>query len=198
MTPAVDPVGVRDLEELAVPESEPSSDHIRRELLNPGVEIAYDRIVVAAGVLQRVLDLRERLLELREVLRCAELGIRFGQGEQPAQRGRQRPFRLTALGRSRTLGRHGPIPCGDHRFEGLLLVAGVALHGFDDVRDEIRAPFELDVDIGPGVVGLDVQPDEPVVDADDGQGGRRKDHEDDNQCHRVCAPRRDASRASYC
>ena len=54
------------------------------------------------------------------------------------------------------------------RLEGLLLVRGVALDRLHQVRDQVVAPLELDVDLRPGVLHLVAQADEPVVDADRG------------------------------
>src|SRR5207249_9906238 len=56
--------------ELEVPprmELEERCDEVRRESLHRGVQVAHDRVVVAARALNRVLDLAERPLELDEV-----------------------------------------------------------------------------------------------------------------------------------
>jgi hypothetical protein len=65
----------------------------------------------------------------------------------------------------------------------LPLVAGIALHGFDDVGNEIVAALELHIDVRPGVVGLNIQPHEPVVDPDDGNRDHRQDYEDEDESH---------------
>jgi DNA-binding PadR family transcriptional regulator len=62
-------------------------------------------------------------------------------------------------------------------------VAGVALDGFDDIRNQIVPPLELHVDIRPGVIGLNVQPDESVVDPHDGYCDDGEDREDDDESH---------------
>src|SRR5208283_5391725 len=49
---------------------------------------------------------------------------------------------------------------------------GVTLHGFDEIGDEIVAALELHIDVRPGVVAGDLQPDEAVVHGDD------EDHEE--------------------
>jgi hypothetical protein len=51
---------------------------------------------------------------------------------------------------------------------------GVAFDGLDQIGNEIVALFELNVDVGKGLVGPLAHSDEAVVDAD------RPDHEDDN------------------
>ena len=47
------------------------------------------------------------------------------------------------------------------------LVRGVALHGLDEVRDQVVAAAELHVDLRPRVLGAVAQPDEPVVEDDE-------------------------------
>src|SRR5215475_9338434 len=49
-------------------------ENIRRKLLNFGVQVADDSVVVAAGVLNRIFDLRERVLEGVEAFDGAKLG----------------------------------------------------------------------------------------------------------------------------
>ena len=56
----------------------------------------------------------------------------------------------------------------------------VALHGFDEVRDEVVAALELDVDLGPSVVDTVPQPDEPVVQDDERQPEQDGDHDRDD------------------
>ena len=62
-----------------------------------------------------------------------------------------------------------------------LLVRGVALDRLDEVRDQVVAAAELDVDLGPRVLRAVPQPDEPVVDEDEEEEQRRDDHDDDHQ-----------------
>lgn len=40
------------------------------------------------------------------------------------------------------------------RFQGLALVAGVSFDSFDQVRNQVVAPLQLCVDVGPRVLGL--------------------------------------------
>jgi len=44
-----------------------------------------------------------------------------------------------------------------YRIERPALVSGVTLHCFDEIRHQISATFELDVDVRPGVLGPDAE-----------------------------------------
>src|SRR5215467_15254739 len=69
--------GGRDFEELALLETQHAGKNIRGELKYFRVEVANDGVVVAAGVLDGVLNLSERILKRGETLNGAELGIGF-------------------------------------------------------------------------------------------------------------------------
>jgi len=53
-------------------------------------------------------------------------------------------------------------------------VAGVTLHGFNQVGDEIVALLELDRDVGPSLIHRLAEADKPVV----GDDGEERDHDD--------------------
>jgi hypothetical protein len=64
------------------------------------------------------------------------------------------------------------------RLERLALVRGVALHRLDQVRDQVIAALQLDVDLRPRVLDAVAQGDEPVVEQhqrDDEQGNDAED-----------------------
>src|SRR5216110_1452756 len=86
------------LEELARREAERAGDQVRGKLRDARVQVAHHRVVVAARVLHRVLDLAEARLELREVLRGAQLRVGLGEREDLPQGLRERPLGL-GLGR---------------------------------------------------------------------------------------------------
>ena len=75
-----------ELEVLALGEAEEGRDEVGRHGVDRRVEVAHDGVVVAARVLDRVLDLPERGLELREALVRLEVGVRLGD---------RRPRRVT-------------------------------------------------------------------------------------------------------
>ena len=72
-------------------EAEERRQDVRRDLGDLRVEVAHDGVVVAAGVLHRLLDLRERRLELGEALDGAQLRIGLGEREELAEGGAQAP-----------------------------------------------------------------------------------------------------------
>src|SRR5437762_5934418 len=74
-----------ELEELARREAERAGDQVRRELPDARVQVAHHRVVVAARVLHRLLDLAEARLQLREVLRGAQLRVGLGEREDLPQ-----------------------------------------------------------------------------------------------------------------
>ncbi len=63
----------------------------------------------------------------------------------------------------------------------LALVGGVALDGLDEVRDQVVAPLELDVDLRPGVLDAVPQADEAVVGQDDVQADDDGEHDQDDE-----------------
>ena len=50
-----------------------------------------------------------------------------------------------------------------YRVESSAFVRGVAFYGLDQIRYEVSAAFELDVDVGPGVLGADPEGDQAIV-----------------------------------
>src|SRR5438034_763630 len=66
-----------------------------------------------------------------------------------------------------------------HGIERGPLVGGVALHRLDEVRHEVGAPLELDVDVRPRLVGPHAQADELVVAGND-QHHEPGDYEDED------------------
>ena len=79
-----------------------------------------------------------------------------------------------AAGRRRLLERSARLR---HLLEDAALVRRIAAHRLDEVRDEVAAALELDVDVRPAGVRLVAQPDEAVVaeraEDDDERDGRR-------------------------
>src|SRR5208337_4585270 len=161
--------GGSDFKEFTLLETQHSRDDVGGELQDFGVEVADDGVVVAAGVLDGILNVGERFLERSEALNGAELRVSLGEGEEAFQRAGQHIFRLGLVGGAG--GGHGAVARVDDGFEGALFVGGITLHGFDEIRDEIVAAFELHIDVRPGVIASDLQPDQAVVhrDAEDHQ-----------------------------
>src|SRR5437762_9809544 len=178
-----------ELEVLALGEVEHGRDDVGGNGVDRRVEVAHDRVVVAARVLDGVLDLSERGLELREVLVRLEVRVRLGEREELAQGGGQRVLRLgTRIGRLRG---HGGAPRAHDRVERAALVGGVALDRLDQVRDQVRAALELHVDVRPRLLGSLAEPDELVVPRAGGDDQPRDDEEKNPaaDAHRATLPR---------
>ena len=62
---------------------------------------------------------------------------------------------------------------------------GIALHGLDEVRNEVPAPLQLDVDVGPRLTHALTQRDEAVVPTDDERDDQPDDDERDQDLHDV-------------
>src|SRR6202521_1755551 len=141
-------IGGSGFEELFLLEAEHPGQNVGRERLNLGVQVANDGIVVAAGVLNGVLDFAERILQLREFLRRLELGIILGYGKQAFERAGQLILGGSLVGRAGGLHGHG----AEFRdvFKRTFFVGGVAFHSFDQIWNQVVAAFELNVDVGPG------------------------------------------------
>ena len=55
----------------------------------------------------------------------------------------------------------------------------ITFHGFHEIRDQVVAALELDIDIGPGIVALDFQTDQAVVHAN-GENDEENDDAKEN------------------
>src|SRR5664280_872201 len=167
-----------DVEELLLLDVEHTSHHVRRERLDLCVQVAHHRVVITASILDRIFQSAQRTLQRLELLRGAQLRVSLGHRKQPAQGVGELSLGFALLRRSG--GGHGRTAIFGDVLEGPLFVRGVALHGFHQVGDKVVAAFQLHVDIGPGVVGADLQLHQTVVNADqrerdDGQYGDNND-----------------------
>src|SRR5208283_771444 len=99
--------GGRDFKELALLETQHARNDVGGELQDFGVEVADDGVVVAAGVLDGILNVGERFLERSEALNGAELRVSLGEGEEAFQRAGQHIFRLGLVGGAG--GGHGAV-----------------------------------------------------------------------------------------
>src|SRR5690606_27532293 len=71
------------------------------------------------------------------------------------------------------------VPRLDHLLQGVLLVLHIALDRLDEVRDEVVATLELNVNLRPGVVGLLSEPYKAVVHRE----SHYNDRDDQNKKH---------------
>src|SRR6185503_10343699 len=142
---------VAELEVVAPADAEAPGDDVPGERLDRGVEIADDGVVVAPGVLDRVLEAGELALKLQEVLVRPQLWVALGDGEERTERARERGLGLRLVGGGRRL--HGRAARPRHLFERRALVGRIALHGLDEVRDELVPALQLHVDVAPRRLG---------------------------------------------
>ena len=158
--------GLVGLEVLPLLELERPGEEHGRELLDLGVVVEHAVVVELPRVGDPVLGGGQLLLQLQEVLVGLEVGVGLAEGEQ----------RLAAR---RSAGcRPGPAPAGCAALRSpmlrawmtassvVLLVGGVALHGLDQVGDEVEPALQLHVDLRPGVLDLVAPADQAVVGGD--------------------------------
>ncbi len=171
-----------DLEVLGPAEAAELGDQVRRHLFDPAVQVADVAVEDAAGSLDAVLGGRQLPLQLEEVPVGPQVGVGLGHGEELLQAVDQevldRRLLLGGTGRG-----DGLAPGPDDRLEGVPLVCGVALHGGDQVGDQVVPAAQLGVHGGPRVVDQLALQGEAVVGqphpaghehgrADQGQHGR--------------------------
>ena len=165
---------ILDLVERLLAEAEALRDKHGREGLDRGVEVAHRRVVVAPRLLHLVLDRREFRLQLAEIGVGLQLRIGLGDGDQPAERARERLVGRRLAGD--VAGAHaGRALLGD-LLEDALLMRRIALHRLDEIGDEVGAPLQLHVDAAPALAGEIALPHEAIVErdgieADDGDDG---------------------------
>ncbi|OPZ80939.1 MAG: hypothetical protein BWY76_03194 [bacterium ADurb.Bin429] len=114
-------------------------------------------------------------LKLDEVGAGLQVGIGFHCDHQPVQRAGQGAFRLLAL-------LHGTGGDGGgarlrHRFQRPALVLHIAFYRLHQVRDQVMPPFELHVNLTPGVAYLLAQRDQPIVGGNPPQGDDHQQHD---------------------
>src|SRR5581483_4365809 len=161
-----------EVEEILSRKTEHAGKQRSRHLLDTGV-VFLDRVVeeAAAGG-DLVLEIGQFTRQLLEIGVGLEVGIGFRQRDQAAERARELILRRGHLRRS--LRRHRRVARLDDVVERAALMGGIALHGLDEVRDQVMTLLELHVDVGEGLVDTLAERDQPVI------GGKRKQNEDDD------------------
>src|SRR5205085_3758951 len=116
-------------------------------------------------------------LQREEVLVGLQVRIALRDRQQLAQASGELVLRVRLRLHRGRLHSAGPGP-GD-LLEDLALVRGVSLDRLHEVRDQVVAAPELDVDLRPGVVDAVPRPDEPVEGIDRVEDGYEEEPEDD-------------------
>ena len=161
-----------EIEEFLAGEAEHAGEQGGRHLLDAGVVFLDGVVEEAAAGRDLVLEVGQFAGQLLEVGVGLEVRIGLRQRDQPAERAAQLVLGGGDLRRS--LRRHRRVAGLDHVVERAALVAGVALHGLDQVRDQIVALLELHVDVGKGLADALAERDQPVI------GGEREENENDD------------------
>src|SRR6266536_333143 len=137
---------VLDLEVAGLLELEAVRDDVRRERLDPGVVVAHVGVVEPAAGRDPVLGVGQLALQVEEVLVRLQLRVRLDRDHHLTQRAGQLTLRgrpLLGVG-ALHVHRLGAEP-GD-LLEHVPLVCGVRAYGLDQVRDQVVAAVQLDVD----------------------------------------------------
>jgi hypothetical protein len=176
--------GVFDLEEFGGEEAEHAGKNHVGENLAGGV-VGHDGVVVSlTGEADFVLGRGELLGELHHILVGFEIGVLLGddheagEGAAEAGFGGKEAFHRVAIGGiggDGGGGGGGDVAGFDHGLERGALVLHVALGGLNEIRDEVVAALELDVDLGEGVFEAVAKGDQAVVDAGDPEAGDEED-----------------------
>ena len=153
-----------DFEELPLLEAKHPGHDVGRERLDLRIQVADHCVVVAARILNCIFHLAQRVLQLGKLFRSSQLGVVLGHGEQALQCAGQLILRHGSI--ARRGGLHSLRTELGYVFKRAFFVSGVTLHGFNQVGDEIVAPLELYIDVGPGGVAADAQLHQAVVHPD--------------------------------
>ncbi len=174
-----------------VVESEGVRERHRREGRFVGLVVVDLIVVVLPSKGDLVLGGRELFGELRHRSISLQIGIGLGHCQKSTKCSAQCSFRCPELAHGREVLRiaghvdaslGGGSPGVDDGFESRPLVMEIALHGLEKVRNEVVTPFELDVDLGEGVVHSLTHRHQLVVDPDSERGEHGGENEDDDEC----------------
>ena len=150
-----------NLKEVAFRKAEHIADQIRRKHLELGVEIADNAVIEASRGLEMVFEFGELPLKFEEVLVRFEIWIRLREREEALQSLTQHVFRGRMV--SDGLRAHRHVARLDDFLECAGFMRRISFDRFNEIRDEISASFELDVNVRPGFVRFVFQAHEAVV-----------------------------------
>src|SRR6266849_6618098 len=148
------------LEELELVITHGAGDQVRGNRRDRRIEIPDDSVVITSRVLDSVFYSSELCLEIAKPARRLELRVGLHRHRKSAQRCCELILSHRALRRTRALCRHCFGSGLSDRIQSTALVGSVAFYRLDQIGDEISATFELDVDVGPGVLGTHAERDE--------------------------------------
>src|SRR5258706_1053972 len=169
--------GGAEIEGVVEVEADHAGEQCDRHLLDAGV-VFLDRVVEeAAAGRDLVLEVGQLAGQLLEVGVGLQVGIGLRQRDQPAERDAQLVFGgrdlCWSLRRHRTVAGFYPL------IERAALVRGVALHGLDQIGDQVVALFELHVDVGKGLADTLTERNQPVIRAEREENDNNEDADND-------------------
>src|SRR5882757_472517 len=153
-----------EVEEILVGEAERAGKQGGGHLLDAGVVLLNRVVEEAAARRDLVLEVGQLARQLLEVGVGLQIRIGLRQRDQPAKRAAQLAFGGRDLCRS--LRRYSRVAGLYHLIERAALMRGVALHGLDQIRDQVVALFELHVDVSKGLADALTERHQPVIRAE--------------------------------
>src|ERR1700716_3541883 len=164
--------GSAEVEKVLAGKAEHAGEQRGRHLLDAGVVFLNRVVEEAAAGGDLVLEVGQLACQLLEVGVGLQVRIGLRQRDQPAERAAQ--LVLGGGDLTRSLRRHRAVAGLYHVVERAALVRGVALHGLDQVRNQVVALLELHVDVGKGLADALAERDQTVIRAE------REQHENND------------------
>jgi hypothetical protein len=152
-----------------------------RELVELVVVSEHAVVVELPRVCDATLGRSQLFLKGEKVRVCLQVWICLAQSEQLTEGSGEQPIRLGLCPR-RIWGFNRRIASTYDGLERFTLMGGVALDGFDEVRDEIDSSFQLDVDLRPGIANLVAPTDQSVVTRNQHDNEYNYDDDHDDYC----------------
>ena len=163
-----------DIQEACQFEAECAGDDVVGEILG-FVVVGENRIVKGlARECHLVFGTRQFLLQLHHVLIRLQIRISFREGKKTSERaakealGRTEFLYRIGVGRVRFGSleiRYGSITGTDDGVECFAFMLHVAFDGFDEIRDQVVTPGQLDIDLRESVFDAIAKIDQTIVDA---------------------------------
>src|SRR6266403_1840647 len=166
-----------EIEEIPAGETKHAGEQYGGHLLDAGVVLLNRVVEEAAAGRDLVLEVGQLARQLLEVGVGLQIRIGLRQRDQPAERAAQLVFGGRDLCWS--LRRHRTVAGFYHLIERAALVRGVALHGLDQIGDQVVALLELHVDVGKGLADTLTERNQPVIRAERKENENNEDADND-------------------
>jgi hypothetical protein len=70
----------------------------------------------------------------------------------------------------------------NHPLERVFLVSGITFYGLDQIRNQVRTTFELNLNLGKCLADVDIEPNQAVVHGHNKQGKENNDDYNNDKC----------------